>query len=143
MYNIFYKLNKKEENEMTDLFVVEEINCRGDVRQNKFKIQLVLIQQAIDYALLNQKEQQEIEEEIDDFLDSFENYSITNLLCSIIQIKQFIPDFDPTTFMTKLKENGLVGVESEECVYGIGTTKEFAYQAYCEIQVETSNNDWD
>lgn len=128
---------------MTDLFVLEEINCRGDVRQNKFKIQLPLIQQAIDYALLTQQEQLEIEEEIDTFLDSFENYSITNLLCSIIQIKQFIPDFDPITFMTNLNEKGLVGVESEECGYGIGTTKELAYQAFSEIQVQTSNDEWD
>lgn len=128
---------------MTDLFVVEEINCRGDVRQNKFKVQLSLIQQAIDYALLTQQEQLEIEEEIDTFLDSFENYSITNLLCSIIQIKQFIPDFDPITFMTNLKEKGLVGVESEESVYGIGLTKELAYQAFCEIKVGYDDNDWD
>ncbi len=128
---------------MTDLFVLEEINCHGNVRQNKFKIQLALIQQAVDYALLNQNEQQEIEEEIDSFLDSFDNYSITNLLCSIILIKQNQPDFDPITFMTNLKEYGRFSVESEECIYGIGTTKELAYQAFSEIQVEISNDDWD
>lgn len=129
--------------EGNELYVLEEINCRGDVRQNKFKIQVPLIKQAVDYALLSQEERDEMEEEIDEFLDSFENYSITNLLASIIQAKQFNPNVDPNEFITKLEQEGKFSVESEEQGYGVGITKELAYQAFCEIQVICDDEGWD
>lgn len=129
--------------EGNDLFVIEEINCRGEVSQNKFKVQVPLIKQAVEYALLSQDEQMEMEEEIDEFLDSFDNYSITSLLASIIQAKQFIPNVDPNQFITDLEEKGRCGAESEEQIYGVGLTKELAYQAFCEVQVECSDEGWD
>lgn len=123
-----------------DLYVLEEINCRGEVKQHKFKIQVPLIKQAVFYALLSEDEKNEMEEEIDDFLNSFDNNSIATLLSSIIASQQF--DFDPTSFITKLVEEGRFGVESEEQSYGVGITKELAYQAFCEIQ-NVDNDDWD
>lgn len=128
--------------EGNDLFVLEEVNCRGDVTQNKFKVQVPLIKQAVDYALLSDEERDEMEEEIDEFLDSFENYSITSLLASIIQVKQFIPNCDVNEFLTNLEQKGRFSVDSEECVYGVGITKELAYQAFCEVRIE-SNEDWE
>lgn len=130
-------------NEVNDLFVLEEINCRGELSQNKFKVQVPLIRQAVDYALMSQQERDELEEEIDDFLDSFENYSLTSLLSSIIGGKQFIPDFDPNTIITKLENEGRVSVESEECGYGVGITKELAYQAFCEVQFVCDDDGWE
>jgi hypothetical protein len=128
---------------MTDLFVLEEINNRGDVSQNKFKVQLPLIQQAVDYALMSQDDRDEIEQEIDEFLDSFENYSLTTLLASIIGASSFIPNFDPNSVMDELKEKGRFGVESEEQIYGVGTTKELAYQAFSEIQTTCEDDGWE
>lgn len=128
--------------ECNELYVLEEINCRGDVSQNKFKVQFPLIQQAVFYALLSQDEKDEMEEEIDEFLDSFDNYSITNLLASIIAAQQFIPTVNPTSFISKLVEEGKFSVESEEQGYGVGVTKELAYQAYCEVQFICDDEGW-
>lgn len=128
--------------EGNDLFVLEEINCRGEVKQNKFKVQVPLIKQAVEYALLTSAEQLEMEEEIDEFLDSFDNYSLTMLLSTIISSPTYLVDFDPTTFLTNLEEKGRCGVEGEEQIYGVGLTKELAYQAFCEVQVECSDEGW-
>ena len=129
--------------EGNNLFVLEEINCRGDITHNKFKVQVPLIKQAVEYALLSPDEKDEMEEEIDSFLDSFENYSLTSLLAAIIGSTNFLVDFDPNTIITKLEEEGKFSIESEECGYGVGLTKELAYQAFCEIQVVCDEDGWE
>ena len=130
--------------EGNDLFVIEETNCRGDVHQNKFKVQVPLVKRAVEYALLSKDEKEEKEEEIGVFLDSFENYSITMLLASIICCQQFIPNINPKSFLHSLEVRGKFGVEGEEQNYGVGLTKELAYQAFCEIKVEViDDEDWD
>lgn len=123
-----------------ELFVLEEICCRGDTSQHKFKVQISSIKQAIEYFKMDENEREEKEEEIDTFLDSFDNYSITSLLASIINC-YFIPDEDRSQLINELIEKGRFNVEDEECVFGVGVTKELAYQAFCEIN--STNDDWD
>lgn len=129
--------------EGNDLYVFEEVNSRGDISQKKFKVQVPLIKQAVDYALLSQSERNDQEEEIDEFLDSFENYSITRLLACIVCCNSYLPNFDPNDIMVQLVEKGRFGVEGEEECYGVGVTKELAYQAFSEIQVNVNDEGWD
>ena len=125
-----------------ELFVYEEFFCRGFGGVNKFKVPLDAIKQAINFALLTDETREEREEEIEDFMSVFDN-KVIHLLEYIINVHNFVPDFDVNSILTDLDELGRFNIESEEQGYGIGRTKELAYIAFGEINGGSFEENWD
>ena len=116
-------------NDQTSLYVIEEINCRGEVSKAKFKVTLLDIKMAQSYQ---SDDHNNDDEEIDSFLDNFDRND-SSLMCCII--------FNDDDFVNKILENNGCTVVGEESIYGIGVTKELSYKYFCDF--DNSVKDWD
>ncbi len=122
-----------------ELFVIEEVSWNGDLTHSKIKIQYCLIKQAVIYSQYKRDDLDDMSEDVDLFIDSFDNNSISSLLATIVE-NHFNDNVNDVTL--KLENVGRCHIEVEECRYAIGLTKELTYQAFCEMTIG-EQMDWD
>ena len=115
----------------TKLYVKEEVNCRGEMDRGYYTISLSKLIEAQNLRGRND----------DDGEEALCSEQGGDLLYEILS-SSFMNDNKETDWVALLEEKGWIGIESEEVIWGIGTSKENAKIGFNSVPNYGEEEEW-